>query len=104
MSGSAVLVGIALEEAALTLEELAAVCAVEPDWVQHRVSEGLIVVSGESSGEWRFSSAALRRVQRMHALERDFEADPELAALFADLLEELDAARSRLRRARVDLD
>jgi chaperone modulatory protein CbpM len=40
----------------------------------------------------------------MRALERDFETDPELAALFADLLEELDAARSRLRHAGVDLE
>lgn len=102
MSGSAVLVGIALEGACLTLEELAAACAVEPDWVARRVSEGLIVVSGGTGGEWRFGSAALQRVRRMRALERDFEAGPELAALFADLLEELDAARSRLRRAGVD--
>jgi len=104
MSGSAVLVGITLEEGCFTLEELAAACAVEPDWVARRVSEGLIVMSGGSSGEWRFGSAALRRVRRMRALERDFEAGPELAALFADLVEELDAARSRLRRAGVDLD
>ena len=99
MSGSTVLIGIALEEGCFTLEELAAACAVEPDWVARRVSEGLIVVSGATGGEWRFGAAALQR-----ALERDFEAGPELAALFADLVEELDAARSRLRRAGVDPD
>jgi chaperone modulatory protein CbpM len=33
----------------------------------------------------------------MHALERDFDAVPELAALMADLLEELDALRARSR-------
>ena len=104
MSGSAVLVAVALEEACFTLEELAAACAVEPGWVAHRVSEGLIVVSEGTSGEWRFSSVALQRVRRMRALERDFEAGPELAALFADLVEELDAARARLRRAGIDLD
>jgi chaperone modulatory protein CbpM len=31
----------------------------------------------------------------MRALERDFDAAPELAALVADLLEELDAVRAR---------
>jgi chaperone modulatory protein CbpM len=102
MSESAVLVGITLEEACLTLEELAAACAVEPDWVALRVTEGLISASGGTSAQWRFSSAALQRVKRMRALERDFEAVPELAALFADLLEELDAARARLRSARID--
>jgi chaperone modulatory protein CbpM len=34
----------------------------------------------------------------MRALERDFEAQPELAALFVDLLEEVDALRTRLHR------
>jgi chaperone modulatory protein CbpM len=32
-------------------------------------------------------------------LERDFEADPELATLMADLLEEMDELRARLGRS-----
>jgi chaperone modulatory protein CbpM len=35
----------------------------------------------------------------MRQLERDFDAVPELAALVADLLEEMDTLRARLRRA-----
>jgi chaperone modulatory protein CbpM len=35
----------------------------------------------------------------MWQLERDFEAVPELAALMADLLEELDTLRTRMRCA-----
>jgi len=35
----------------------------------------------------------------MLRIERDFDAVPELAALVADLLAELDEARERLRRA-----
>jgi chaperone modulatory protein CbpM len=31
--------------------------------------------------------------------ERDFEAGPELAALVADLMEEIEALRARLQRA-----
>jgi chaperone modulatory protein CbpM len=77
----------------LTLEELALVCAVTPDWVRLRVEEGLL----PPAPEWRFAAAAVRRVRRMRALERDFDAAPELAALVADLLEELDALRARLR-------
>jgi chaperone modulatory protein CbpM len=34
----------------------------------------------------------------MLRIERDFEAVPELAALVADLFEELDDLRARLRR------
>jgi chaperone modulatory protein CbpM len=33
----------------------------------------------------------------MHRLDRDFDATPELAALVADLLEEIEALRARLR-------
>jgi chaperone modulatory protein CbpM len=34
-----------------------------------------------------------------HLLERDFGATPELTALIADLLNELDTLRARLRQA-----
>jgi chaperone modulatory protein CbpM len=80
------------DEALLTLEEVAVVCAVTPEWLRDRVEEGLV----PAAAEWRFSAVAVRRVRRMHALERDFDAAPELAALMADLLEELDALRARL--------
>jgi chaperone modulatory protein CbpM len=72
----------------LTLEELTVVCAVSAEWVRERVAEGLLPA--------RFDTLVVRRVRRMHALERDFDAAPELAALMADLLEELDALRARL--------
>ena len=42
--------------------------------------------------------ACLLRARRMHDLERDFDAVPELAALVADVLEEMDALRELLRR------
>ena len=93
MTHDPVLVGIALED--LTLEQLAAACAVEPAWVVTRVTEGFFTAEGGATGEWRFTSAALRRARRMRAVERDFEAVPELAALVADMLEELDRLRSR---------
>jgi len=81
------------DEELLTLEELAVVCAVTPEWVRERVEDGLV----PAAPEWRFSAVAVRRVRRMHALERDFDAAPELAALMADLLDELDELRARLR-------
>jgi chaperone modulatory protein CbpM len=79
------------DDGLLTLEELAVVCAVTTDWVRSRLEEGLL----PEAPEWRFSAVTVRRVRRMRALERDFDAAPELAALVADLLEELDALRAR---------
>ena len=96
MADHETVVGIALEEACLSLQQLASACAVEPDWVVTRVTEGLIPAMPGSQSEWRFTSVTLRRAQRMRQLERDFDAVPELAALFADMLEEMDALRAQL--------
>lgn len=96
-----ILTGYVMDGACLTLEELCAVCSVEPVWVIRHVEEGLLnPVMGEQAG-WRFSSASLARTRRLYALERDFDAVPELAALMADLLEELDTLRARMPHHRV---
>ncbi len=97
-----VLIGVLLEDACLTLDELSRACSVPPDWVIEHVREGLLSVPGESPAAWRFSSRDLWRARQMLRFERDFEAAPELAALVADLFEELDDLRARLRRAGYD--
>jgi chaperone modulatory protein CbpM len=83
----------------LTLEELCSACALERDWLVLRVREGLIPATEAGAAEWRFSSATLTRVRRMRDLERTYDAAPELAALAADMLEEIDRLRAQLRRA-----
>ena len=91
-----------LEDACLTLEQLCTACALEHDWLVRRVQEGLIPVTGTVIAEWRFSTAHLARARRMREIERSFDAAPELAALVADMLEEMDALRARLRREGLD--
>ena len=88
------------EDACLTLEELCSVCALERDWLVVRVREGLVPATG-ADDDWRFTTTTLARVRRMREIERTYDAAPELAALVADMLEELDALRARLRRAGV---
>lgn len=46
----------------------------------------------------RFSGAALIPARRMRERKRDFDAVPELAVLMADLRQELDAQRARVRK------
>ena len=87
------------EEACLTLDELCSVCALERDWLVVRVREGLIPAQGGTDMAWRFTTTTLARVRRMREIERTYDAAPELAALVADMLEELDALRAQLRRA-----
>lgn len=93
-----ILIGTLKEDSWLTLEQVAAACAVEPAWLVRHLEEGLIPHAESVAGVWRFSGAALIHAQRMRELERDFDAVPELAALMADLLEELDALRARVRK------
>lgn len=88
-----------LEDGGLTLEQLAALCSVEPEWIVHHIEEGLLEPLPRPSSQWRFTSTHLLRVRRIVVLERDFEAVPELAALVADMQEEIDTLRRRLRRA-----
>lgn len=75
------------------------VYAVEPEWLARHLDEGLFPQVAGVAGNRRFSSASPVRARRMRQLERGFDAVPELRALLADALEELDALRVRLHRA-----
>jgi chaperone modulatory protein CbpM len=99
-----ILTGVVLDEVALTVEDLARACAVEPQWVVERAEAGLLCSASVKSVEWRFVSADLARARRLAALERDFDANQELAALVADLVEEVARLRGRLRAAGLPVD
>jgi chaperone modulatory protein CbpM len=91
--------GVVLEESNLSLEELSRACAVEPRWVIERVEAGLLqCVAVSASGQHSFASASLVRARRLSAIERDFDANAELAALTVDLIEEVERLRRLLDR------
>lgn len=84
-------------EVRLTIEELAIACRIEPAWVIERVRAGLIEVGDPARPEqWHFADAHLARVRCMVAMERDMDANPEVAALVADLVAEVRQLRARL--------
>lgn len=98
-------VALLLDETRLTLEELAASCAVSREWVVEHVHAGVLPAELEADpGSWLFTSRDLLRTRKMYDIERHFDANPELAGLVADLFEELDRLRARLRRAGLSLD
>lgn len=92
-----ILIGSLLDDNWLPLEQVAAACRVDAEWLLRHIDEGLLPQVESVAGIWRFSGAALLRARRMRRLESDFDAVPELAALVADLLEELDRLRGQLR-------
>lgn len=96
MNQKEALIGTLLDESWLTLEQLAAACAADVEWLQQHLEAGLLPQAQSLGGVWRFSSATLRRARRLRQIERDFDAVPELAGLVGDLIEEIERLRARL--------
>lgn len=84
-----------LAGAAFSAEELARACGRNTEWVMARVEAGVLQVDS-ASGQWRFDGLCLVRARRVAQLEATFDADPQLAALTTDLIEEVTLLRSRL--------
>lgn len=79
-----------------SLEELCAVARVSEDFVVEIVAEGIVEPTGVERAQWRFSGAAVTRVQRVIRLQQEFDVNLPGAALALELLEEVE----RLRRGR----
>jgi chaperone modulatory protein CbpM len=93
----AILSAVSLDEVALTLDELARACDVASDWVVRHVQAG--VLGGTTSVQvtsWRFRSGDLVRARRLLRIERDFDANDDLAALVVDMGDEIRRLRTRL--------
>jgi chaperone modulatory protein CbpM len=104
MTQDDILTGVLLDEVALSLDELACACAVEPNWIVERVQAGFLGgMTIEQITRWQFTSPELVRARRLVAVERDFDANPELAALVADLIEEVERLKARLNAAGLPL-
>lgn len=99
MKKNNILVGELLDKTALTLEEFALACAVEPEWVLERVKAGFLSSAQMEESTWCFISADLVRARRLISIERDFDANSELAALVTDLIEEINRLKQHLRAA-----
>lgn len=103
--------GELLEDPSLSLQELARACRRAPEWVRAHVEAGVIetathtgttasTTTTTATGEWFFTSTTLVRARRIAQLESTFDADPHLAALTADLMEEVQQLRRQLAQSR----
>lgn len=91
--------GILLDETTLTLDELAQACAVEPQWIAERVEAGILGDGTMLVTSCRFTSYDLTRARRIRQLECYFDAVPELAAMVADLIEEVERLKGQIKAA-----
>ncbi len=94
MSGNTVLVGVVIDDTTLTLDELACACGVSADWLHARLDAGLLACCNGDGEPRRFASPQLQRARRLLAIERDFDANQELAALVVDLIDEIHRLRA----------
>jgi len=96
---------VILDEAQIDLDELAGSCNVSQTWIVEHVEAGVLLDNPDPDpSRWRFTSRDLLRARQISAIERHFEANPDLAGLFVDLLEEVERLRRRLRREGLELD
>lgn len=94
--------GELLDDHTLSLQELARACRRAPEWVLEHVEAGVIETTHDHTHhttEWHFTSTTLVRARRIAQLEATFDADPHLAALAADLMEEVLQLRQQLAQA-----
>jgi chaperone modulatory protein CbpM len=91
--------GIILEELSeLTLAELCRACAVQVDGIVELVNEGVIKPVGREPHRWRFTGSHMRRASVALRLQRDLGVNLAGAALALQLMDELDALRSHLKK------
>lgn len=99
MTPSLLRVEVTLDECWLDLGALSRLAGVDEAWLRERAEQGLLgpidPMEAAAQNAWRFDTRTLRRAVRMAALERGFDAVPELAALVADLEDEIAALRAR---------
>jgi chaperone modulatory protein CbpM len=91
------------EKNKLPLRDICERCGVPEETVRAYVEEGVIQVEGDDVARWRFSEVTMVRVLKTHRLERDLGLNPAGAALALDLMERIEALKSRLKRLERDV-
>ena len=88
---------VLIDDVTLSVDELAHACDVEPDWVMRHVEAGVLCEgAGGQAAALRFRSRDLRRARQLLRLERDFDANEDVAALVVDMADEIQRLRARM--------
>jgi chaperone modulatory protein CbpM len=86
------------EHVEFTLIELCRITGASSDDLARWVEEGAFEPQGSRIEEWRFSGTCLRRVITAQRLTTDLALNAPGVALALDLLDQIDALRTRLAR------
>lgn len=97
MTTQTILTGILVEDTTeFTLGELSRTCGMPAEWILALVEEGVIEPVGTDQSQWHFPGHCLRRVRIVQRLQSDLGINLAGAALALELLEEVEALRSRI--------
>lgn len=79
----------------LHADDIARLCCVTTQWVHARIEQE-ILHAVMRDGTYYFSSQMLFRAKQVASIEHQYDADPQLAALVADLIDEVRALREKI--------
>jgi chaperone modulatory protein CbpM len=85
------------EQVVWTLADVCDACSTQSEWIVELVAEGILEPSGGEPNDWLFTGTGLTRAQAARRLQSDLEINLAGVALALDLMEEIEALRSRLR-------
>lgn len=80
----------------MSAEDVARVCDLNQQWLLARIEEKVLQAEYRN-GQYYLSCASVWRVRHIRQLEKQFDADPHLAGLVTDLMEEVRTLRKQLR-------
>jgi chaperone modulatory protein CbpM len=100
-AGMRILAGTLIDETTeVSVEQLSIFCSVRRERIVALVQEGVLepVLKRRSrrADDWRFASESLKRAARAIRLQRELEIDISALGLVLDLLEQIEALRSRI--------
>ena len=79
----------------LHADDIARLCCVTTQWVHARIEQE-ILHAVMRDGTYYFCSQMLFRAKQVASIEHQYDADPQLAALVADLIDEVRALREKI--------
>ena len=85
------------EQTTFTLVELCRSCAVEAEFIEAMVEQGILEPTGRRGSHWCFPASSLRRTRVTLHLQRDLGVNLAGAALALDLLERIEELNARMR-------
>jgi chaperone modulatory protein CbpM len=93
---SDLIIGIVDDLSGCTVEELCQRIALERQFVEQCVEQGIAEVVGASAADWIFTTSAILRIRKAWRLHRDLDIQVSNLALVLELLDERDLLQQQV--------